>query len=177
MEYKLNNNFNTRLDYQFIYNLGQKNIFHEEPNNNLLTISLIYNLNKENSDIIVKNNNNFNNFNKTKNINFGINYFKNIFYFIKKKNSIIKYIKIKNINKNNKILYKSNIIYLNIKNIIKKIANKKKYLNLIKFNYNINNYKKFKCNKFKNKNNKLYNKCLNYLDNKIFIKIYIKRNI
>ncbi len=163
IEYKINNNFNTRLNYQFIYNLGNKNIFHEEPNNNLLTVSLIYNINNINSNI--KNNKFF----KIKNNNFSINYFKNILNLIKKKKIKIKYIIIKNINSLN------NSIYLNLKNIIKKtVIKKNKEINFIKIKSDLYKYKNFKCYKFKKNNIKLYKNCLNYLNNKVIIKIYIK---
>ncbi len=179
IEYKINNNLYTRLDYQFIYNLGQKNIFHEEPNNNLFNINLIYKLNNFSfnkiknifkNKINLKNNNNKNI--DIKDIKLNINYLNNIFNIIKLKNFNIKYILIKDF-RNNKNILISNKDDINIKNVIKNLLNKDyKIIDRIEFIYNLNNYKKIKCKKF-NKLNNYYNNCLSYLNNKIFIRIYI----
>ncbi len=68
LEYKINKYLSSRLDYQFIYKIGDKNLIKEETNNNFLNISLIY--------LKEKNKNKFNKY-----INLKINFYQNNYLF------------------------------------------------------------------------------------------------
>ncbi len=122
IEYKINSYLSSRLDYQWIYKIGNKYFLKEEPNNNFLNINLIYkykNLPKVNK----------------KKINFYIKFYKNKFIL----NNIIK----------NKLNYFLNQNILLNKNIYKiKIINyvfkKKNQFNKLKLIYNrISNIEKY----------------------------------
>ncbi len=170
IEFKISKNLYSRIDYQFINNLGHKNFLHEEPKNSFLNINIIYNINNIN--------------NNNKNINY-INYNKN-------KILISKFINNYKIINKKKNIYNYKLYLNNILNLIKK--RKYKILSINIYNYSIlnNNYKlrlinfiKYKLNKIKInkvnikvykllKNNcKLNNKieCYKKLDKRFLIKI------
>ncbi len=103
IEYKINKYLFTRLDYQFIYKIGNKLINKEETNNNFLSINLIYFKKNQQKK-------------KYKNINFKINFYTNNYilntYNIYKLNNLINKINILN-----KYIYKIEIInYMKILN-------------------------------------------------------------
>ncbi len=126
IEYKINPDLLSRIDYQFIYSIGDKNFLKEEPNNNFLNISFIYKYKKNNIKI---------NNNSKRKINFNIKFNKN--------ESIIN-----NLSKNKLNLFLEKIFFLN-KNIYKiKIINyifhKENKFNKLQLVYNrINNIEKY----------------------------------
>ncbi len=124
LEYKINKYLLSRLDYQFIYKIGNKNFLKEETNNNFFNISLIY----------LKERNQFNKYIKLK-INF---YQNNCLFKIFDKYKLNKLI--------NKIfLYNKNIYKIKIINYL--ITNKNRS-NTLKILYNkINVIEKYFLNK------------------------------
>ncbi len=147
IEFNINKNWITRLDYQWTYNVGHRNYLYEEPNNNLLTFNIIYKIsNLENFNLIKKyfiyiykiyknfNLNIINKYNYKKYINNYKNKYNrnnlnliNIFNYFKYKNLYIINIKILNLINNKKLILNKNLTKINpyIKYIIKYLYYKK----------------------------------------------------
>ncbi len=149
IEYKINPDLLSRIDYQLTYNLGDKIFLKEEPNNNFLNISFIYKYKKNNININNKKKINFNIiFDKNKSVinNLSINkldfFLKRIFFLNKNiyKIKIINYI----FQKKNKFS-KLKLIYNRINNIEKYFL--KQGINFIKLNKKIYDYTNFKKDK------------------------------
>ncbi len=121
IEYKINSYLFSRIDYQWIYNIGNKYFLKEEPNNNFLNFNLIY-----------KYKNNIKKNNKIKNLNFYIKFNKNKFILNNINTNKLNYIFEKNIFIN-KYIYKIKIInyILNKKNKFNKLKSIYKKINCI----------------------------------------------